>query len=353
MEKKFNHSVPKFYLRNFSNNTKSIGMYLLSHNQYVKDASIKDIAGQDYLYGKDSQIEDWFANLENEWAILIKDIINSEIISKEPEDYANLLMFIYLSEARTIQAAADLNNEIDTIYKAIAKMTYYNNNKITKDELDYYIKNTKVSADSPILPFIKGTSEMVCIMSDLNPVLIKNNSNIQFITSDCPVIRYNQMFIQRNYKKKYGWGNFGVQCFLPLSPRLCLCLFDQAIYKCKTKNDIIEINGADQINNLNKLFLYNANNSIYFNNSERDWVIERLVKTKKRHYNSKTNIHWGKNNKDFLLNYSQKSICEKINLNFFTVREECLKIPFPENEAGPLRPNAIEVKKSFRDKNKH
>ncbi|HEX2983013.1 MAG TPA: DUF4238 domain-containing protein, partial [Ignavibacteriales bacterium] len=56
-ERKNQHFVPQFYLRNFSENKKSLCDYNLSNNKYIKNASIKDMASQNYFYGKDENIE--------------------------------------------------------------------------------------------------------------------------------------------------------------------------------------------------------------------------------------------------------------------------------------------------------
>ena len=52
-QKKYQHYVPKFYLRFFSNDDKSIGTYIKKHNKYTSKAPLDSIGGEDYLYGKD------------------------------------------------------------------------------------------------------------------------------------------------------------------------------------------------------------------------------------------------------------------------------------------------------------
>ncbi|NLO82232.1 MAG: DUF4238 domain-containing protein [Clostridiales bacterium] len=101
MEKVRHHYVPKFYLRNFSNNDKSIGMFINRNKRYIKHASIKEQACKEYLYGKEQTIEDALMNIENKASVIIKNIINSsKLPQKETEDYHFLLMYILLQEAK-------------------------------------------------------------------------------------------------------------------------------------------------------------------------------------------------------------------------------------------------------------
>lgn len=103
--KEFNHFVLQFYLKTFSTNKKGIGMFLLDKRKFIANASIKEVEGRDYLYGEDGNIEDWFMQLEGIWSKIIKNIILNEEIPNDIEEYTNLLIFIYLSEARTAQVA--------------------------------------------------------------------------------------------------------------------------------------------------------------------------------------------------------------------------------------------------------
>jgi hypothetical protein len=66
-EKKKNHYVPQFYLRNFSLDKKSIGMYHLPSRKHIQTASIANVVCRDYLYGKTKEIEDWFTKQENKY----------------------------------------------------------------------------------------------------------------------------------------------------------------------------------------------------------------------------------------------------------------------------------------------
>ena len=60
----------------------------------------------------------------------------------------------------------------------------------------------------------------------------------------------------------------GIQIFFSLSPELCICVFDRIMYKPEA-DGIIAIKSGSQINELNKLFLLNAYQTVFFNNREK------------------------------------------------------------------------------------
>ena len=107
---------------------------------------------------------------------------------------------------------------------------------------DHQIESLEVRIDRPNLPYLQAMRDMIKIISDLCPLIIVNESEIGFVTSDNPVTKYNKWFMERNYQPPYGFGHIGFQCFIPLSPRICFCLYDDTVYK---KEDWIMGNPED------------------------------------------------------------------------------------------------------------
>lgn len=193
-EKVYQHFVPKFYLRLFSTNKSSVGTFIFSDNKYVKNAPLDSIGGANYLYGEDGQIEDWFSEFEGIWNNTLKRIIETNSLIIDNEDYAALLFFIFLSDARS-KTTADINN------KFINELAILTNNVDPK--------NSKMKFSDKIMEYtipnyypIASAEDVVPIMLDLKLVLIINNTSNQFITSDCFVCKYNQFLLE---KKSYSW----------------------------------------------------------------------------------------------------------------------------------------------------
>lgn len=67
-ENRRQHYVPQNYLREFSADGESIGVFLLDTNKYISTAPIKSQAQESFFYGKDLVLEKQLSELESELA---------------------------------------------------------------------------------------------------------------------------------------------------------------------------------------------------------------------------------------------------------------------------------------------
>lgn len=336
-KKKSNHYVPKFYMKNFSNNLKSIGLYLVNKKKYCKDASIRDQACKDYLYGEeDTTVEDLLMNIEGESAEVIKNIITkTSLPSLDSKEYQMLLLFMLISEARSLRTADSQNNLIDTQMRTILKMD--KNIDIPESQIDNY----KVSLKIPNLASIRVAFEIYPILFDLKCTILINKTDRMFITTDNPLVKYNLMYVQRQYTLRgYGLGNMGIQLFLPISPKLCICVFDQYVYdySCNGYGNI-EIHKGRHIDELNRLFYLNSYETLFFNNLVSEKYINRLI-SEGRNINIENEVATFGEQYNKLIAYSPRKVTERINLSFFKMRKEFFQMPLPMHMAGPMRPYA-------------
>ena len=102
------HYVPKFYLKLFSDNLKSIGTWYAEADKVILNASISNMASRDNLYGSNQELEECLALLEREWSITINNIIETNKILSE-DDLVSILTFITIGYSRTLKTA-DANN---------------------------------------------------------------------------------------------------------------------------------------------------------------------------------------------------------------------------------------------------
>lgn len=335
MQKVSNHYVPQFYLRNFSQNSKSIGLYLVKKRKYIEHASIKNQACKDYLYGKDGKIEDWFMEIEKETSSIISSIIdNNKLPSKFSDDYKILLKFMLLAEARNLKTADSQNNLINTLVKNMAEM----DPKINNDQ----IKNLDVKQSIPNLYSIQAAVNIYPILFDLKSTLLISENDRKFFTSDNPLIRYNLMYIKRDYSMRgYGLGNVGVQLFFPISPRLCILIFDDKVYNYKEDNGKIHINRGKYMDELNRLFYLNSYNNIFFSQNTLKSYIIRLSNKIEHENNSletECKVFGDKTNK--LIGYFTNQVNKRIKLPFLKVKTRFMNMNLPPHMGGPVRPYA-------------
>ncbi|GIP08223.1 hypothetical protein J1TS5_03930 [Paenibacillus macerans] len=342
MEKVSHHYVPQFYLKNFSSNRKSIGLYNIKNNLYIKDASIKKQACKDYLYGKDDELENLFMDLESYAAIILKNIItNRKLPRQNSEEYDTLLFFLLLSEARNLKNADSTDNFVDVTSKLMLSMD--KKYRIPKD----FINKVNISLEIPNLYSIRTVAENFRILYDLKCTLLINKSDRQFITSDNPLVRYNLMYVVRKYKLRgYGLGSMGIQLFFPISPEICICLFDSNLYDFRHDNQgNIVISKGKHIDELNKLFYLNSYRSIFFHNSIQSQYIRRIA-DKNIHTTGEvkeeiTILPSQREDRDgYIIWLSPRQVNVKINLPMFNINRNFIKMPLPGHMAGPIRPYA-------------
>ena len=342
MNNKYHHYVPKFYLRNFSENGKSIGGYVLKDRIFVAHVPIKDICGRDYLYGEDLKLEKWFGKLESKWAVILKKIITQVSLSLSNEELAFLYMFIYLTDARNSFIADSANDMTTKTAQLIAKISRDHGRINATDE---EIKHLKYFSRIPNLPAIQCMPKIINIMMDLKLLLLHNTTSRMFITSDYPVVKYNYLFVARNYHRNYGFGQVGTQIYIPISRDLCILLFDSDVYNINDNNLVLKINAPDQIAELNRLFASNSKRAVYFYNTAREWVIEQYVKGKKDTSTSFGNQILENRAGEFIIQTSNPSIFSKRKLDFCSIKPYFLSCPFPIHMGGPLRPSVEEILK--------
>jgi hypothetical protein len=263
----YQHFVPQFYLKRFSNNGKSVGMAILNPSKMIENASIRNIAGQEDLYGSNGKVEKMLLQLEGQWSTALRELNASLKVPGFNDNRILLLLFMLLSDARTQSVATDQNNWITETSKSILRIY----NSVGKTQFtDDVINTVQVGFTIPNLVPIQQAFEHIAYLVDLHLILIVNETNYQFITSDSPFVRYNKLLALHHYSRGYGLAHIGFMCYIPISPSLCLCAYDRDVYNARIeKDDRLIIKAPDQIMQFNALFASNAENFLFYNNRKR------------------------------------------------------------------------------------
>ncbi len=191
-EKKKQHYIPQFYLRLFSSDSgqKTINLYNILSKKLIKDATIKNQAYIDYFYGKDLIFEKLLNDIETNASKIVYDIVNDKHLPKHNSDeWYRILAFTLIMHSRTKFASEEI---IDMKQKTSDKIRALHNgdDRINKEN---FIREEAVLLNMEInLGAIDIAYDLVC-------KLILNETDIPFITSDHPVIFYNQYMEQKNH----------------------------------------------------------------------------------------------------------------------------------------------------------
>lgn len=277
-EKIQQHFIPKFYLRNFSfkGNGKQIGVFNDINGFFVPCGKIKTQACKPFYYGRDGRIENGLATIESEVAPIIVDIRERNLIPSFSKDtHVRLLHFVILMSARNPTASEEVIESGNQLRQMIHEMTN------GKAEIG---PEAMLKKDEAVRMLLQQLTMSVTFCMDLKMKLLLNKTSSPFITSDNPVIKYNQFLEQRKWPGgNTGYGNIGLQMFFPVDPFKMLLFYDDSIYKAgDKKKQIIELTNPSDVEQLNLLQFLNSKSIIFFNDIvDRQYLVGLSAQAKK------------------------------------------------------------------------
>ena len=278
-DKKNQHYVPKFYLRNFSyrNNKKQIGVFNIPSHTYFNQASLKHQGSKNFFYGTDGVIENNLSIIEAHLAKVIREILeNNTIPKKQSEDHTVLLFFVAITDLRnpvsiegTKMRFQELTNRVQELYE----------NADTSQSVP------TVNHEDVIAMSFSALKDVVPTMRDLDYKLLFNRTKRPFITSDFPIVKYNQYLESKKWPlSKTGYGLVGLQIFIPLSSEVALIFFDPDIYKVgDKKRKSYSITKEEDVNSLNILHFINCFETIFFDEKADEAYIKFLFDKSKKY----------------------------------------------------------------------
>jgi hypothetical protein len=278
-DKKNQHYIPKFYLRNFSykNNKKQIGVFNINNELYIQRAKLKTQGSKNFFYGYDGEIEDSLANIEGKLSNAIKTIIeNREIPKKETPEHIDLLTFVVLTDLRNPVRINGMKNMFNEMEKSLLSLAPETDTKKLVPEMTH---NELVKLSLSNIP------EIIWNITDLDFKLLINKTKYPFITSDYPIVKYNQFLEQKKWQQsKSGYGVIGLEIFIPITSKIIIVFFDNAIYKVGNKKQkLVDINDKNDVDQLNILQLINCFENVFFNEYATEHYIRSIFEKSKKY----------------------------------------------------------------------
>lgn len=291
MPKKSNHHyIPQFYLRRFSirNEGKCIALFNLKNITFIENAPIKSQACKKFLYGADDEVEDALGKMENEVARFFYFWTEKKDLFPPP---ANSNAFTFLKQFVLYQAfrVPKIGDEI---------MSSLNQNikeyiKVFDPRLAAELEGKYIKHPNPVLFSLFQSTEHEHLLNFMDCKFLVNLSPIPFITSDAPVVFYNQLMEKaNNYIAATGLVAKGLQIFYPIHPRLMICLYDPQVYDfghgCTNSAGTESV---EAINQLNGLQLINSQSQLFFDETISEEYIFKLNGEYNRYRGTKKNIN--------------------------------------------------------------
>jgi hypothetical protein len=276
-KRKSHHYVSRFYLKRFSVNEegKSIGLYNCKNQKYISNAPIKHQACKDFLYGTDDETESELAKLETGIATLFHYWTDEKILIPPPKDsnaFSGLKRFILYQLYRIPKAGNDSLKRINDSFNAILP--------IIKPDMVKNFDGLRISHEDPVLLTLVHSADKEFLLDFLDCKFVVNLSELLFITSDSPVILYNQ-FMEKSgmYVGATGLPIKGLQIFYPIHPRLMICLYDSNVYSCGENENCTSTESVEDVHLLNVLQYLNCGEQLFFDdNISEKYITESIIK---------------------------------------------------------------------------
>ncbi len=229
-KKKRQHYVPRVVLREFSPDGGSISLVVLGTGQRIDGASLKAQCYEDYFYGEDPAVENAFAKVEGEYHSALGDFSAERLEGLSEADLFLIRFLVHLQKARTVGAAEELNQLHDTVAKQV----------LSKDarrlaEIGLNLDDIRIGVERPQNERLVQCAMTAPLVFDLEVRFLIAGHKLGFVTSDHPVVACNQ-WAENHPRFQYYQGNAGLaarglQYFLPVSPRVCIAMYDAEVYR--------------------------------------------------------------------------------------------------------------------------
>ncbi len=334
MAKKRHHYIPKFYLRRFSvnNNGRSLGLYNLDNKKFIQNAPLKSQAYENFLYGEDDEIENALAEMENTVAKMFYYWTEKKLLYPPPVEtngFKLLKRFILYQTFRTPKSGNEIMKGLNQGLKTVVQ-------EFEPDLWESFKDGTLVH-ENPVLLGLFHAIKHEQLLDFLDCKFLVNLTLLPFVTSDVPVILYNQLMEHAdNYMGSTGLVVKGLQIFYPIHPRLMICFYDSNVYDfgdgyincCSTES-------IDEVHQLNGLQLINSNSQLFFGDSISEEYITELLNHFEKYRKTTKNINQiiNQGSRKFFFTSSEDAHID-LSLDFFKLKVNPNDF---KNEIVPIR----------------
>ena len=283
VEYKNQHYVPEFYLRGFANEDERIQLYNTEARMEF-DESISDVCSRDYFYSKDKnvEVETTLSKIEGTLVEGLGSIVDAEAgrdsSQVSSEQWFLVMSFLTLQDTRTARSQREIEGDSDFFFEKFVEWGV-ESGELSEDILER-VKSDEVRLEwdqTPQLGPMLHQLHTGILLSDLEGVVLKNDTDSDLITSDHPVVRHNPYFAGEGHPQVVGYQSRGLQIHCPLTPDLYLLLWDPECYEFEERNAGSMIIESDEtIRELNRLQLVNCEDNVFYKNSGMEVELQTL-----------------------------------------------------------------------------
>ena len=264
MKKRKQHYVPKLYLKNFTKNN-FFNVYNIEKDELINNVHYASQCQEKYYYGEDCKWEDLLGTYESEWGRLFKQIIGDDKYVMSEYDKNLIKQFAIIQSIRTPAR--------EKYYKEITwgSLKFALEMRLNKKNIQispYLIEKERENFEKKYMQNIpqqnlEDYNKMIKYINDLSVCILEYTCTTKLISSDNPIIKYNNFVRENN-----GLQNAGFVMFFPISSNKLIVLFDGKMYKRYDDEKYYKINNDKEVEEINA-FLYVSADKIVFSEDEK------------------------------------------------------------------------------------
>lgn len=244
------HFVPRCHLRPFTigEADTAINVFNLDRERFFPNAPVKNQCSGDYFYGKDDLLESAIQHVESGYAAVLRDVRRSQ--SSVHEGHKVVLRRFWLLQFLRTEAASRRSVEMATGLEEAAGL-----------EATSFKLGIKVAVQIAMRTY----ADMMGAIDDLKVCLIRNRTQIPFITSDDPAALTNRWYLEdkRIAGRSFGLQSSGLLAIMPLTPRLIFVAYDGEVYSIPHELGFADVRREDDARALNQHQLLNCFANVY------------------------------------------------------------------------------------------
>ncbi|MDJ0696874.1 MAG: DUF4238 domain-containing protein [Mastigocoleus sp. MO_167.B18] len=272
------HYVPQCLLKHFANgkkkSKKKINIFDTYRSELRYNQPIKNAFSENYFYDKDNQTEDFLANqIETPASRIIDKIINGnfDLVNKEKLILQHfILSLFYRTPEASERASLFVNSHLESVVRQLLSLNGFDPEMASAGSFNFHPDHL-----ASLLAF-QGVIDAV-LLEDLKYHIIKNETQLEFYISDHPVFIYNWLYRDLEHPEVTSIAATGLQVFLPLSPKITLCLYDPKVYKYGQSSRLVTcIDNNNDIEILNSFQIINSDSFIGFYSKQSETCLKRL-----------------------------------------------------------------------------
>lgn len=283
------HYVPQFLLGGFDAigaEKPKVHIFDVERGIVRQNQAVKEVFSQNYFYDKNNEIENFLsANIEGPASEIINKIRTDDFDILD-RGRIELIKFMCCQNARTVEGREDALNIINAhFHQILSDLNRLNDLGINNPE-SFKIR----PSDKDSMRYFNAAQALSGIidskgMEDLEFHILVNKTHEEFVISDHAIARYNWLYRDLNDPRIGSMLARGVQLFLPLSQKVCLCAYDAKVYKYGGKSSSVsELRLESDIYWLNQLQMRNARSFIAFKSI---FMVDNLNKLRAIFYGKK------------------------------------------------------------------